>query len=370
LEISMNPASTPLPNLPGGNEEDEIERRADEIEAAWGADRDADIRSLPVPRSAPVIDVPRSTAYWIAAGIASIGLATYPVIFGGGGFVPLVLLVVAGVALVGGTVWIETAENRWAALAVGVLGLFLMSAGPVIAGVDGALTSPTEVPRLAALWTVLLGNQAGLWALGVLTVYASWLVLTRRPPFAYLTVPILGVGVLVVQWLFSLLGTVTNSGSAFALGGPALVYDLMKGTLYWAPDLVVYFVLSRAVEVVGVLLCLRLAERLVQRAAVAREAALTQSVQRANATGRPVTAAPVAGVERTNTLAILSLIFAFVFPLIGVILGHVARSQIQRSGEQGSGLTFAALIIGYIAIGAVLLVFIISAVVTLVSRGV
>ena len=68
-------------------------------------------------------------------------------------------------------------------------------------------------------------------------------------------------------------------------------------------------------------------------------------------------------------MAILSLIFAFVLPLLGVIFGHVARGQVRRTGEHGAGLALAALIIGYVAIGAVRLLLIISMVVTLLSRG-
>lgn len=60
------------------------------------------------------------------------------------------------------------------------------------------------------------------------------------------------------------------------------------------------------------------------------------------------------GATGTNTIAILSLVFAFFFPLLGVIFGHIARSQIRRTGEQGDGLALAGLIIGYISLAATL----------------
>lgn len=62
----------------------------------------------------------------------------------------------------------------------------------------------------------------------------------------------------------------------------------------------------------------------------------------------------------TNGLAIAALIFAFVFPLLGIILGHVARSQIRRTGEGGAGMALAGLIISYIscAIGLIFLFFV------------
>jgi hypothetical protein len=51
---------------------------------------------------------------------------------------------------------------------------------------------------------------------------------------------------------------------------------------------------------------------------------------------------------KTNTLAILSLVFAFLVPLVGAILGHVALSQITRRGEQGRGLALAGIIVGWV----------------------
>jgi len=54
---------------------------------------------------------------------------------------------------------------------------------------------------------------------------------------------------------------------------------------------------------------------------------------------------PVTG---TNTMAILSIIFAFVFWPLGIVFGHIAKGQIRRTGEGGGGLASAGLIIGYI----------------------
>ena len=75
-------------------------------------------------------------------------------------------------------------------------------------------------------------------------------------------------------------------------------------------------------------------------------------------------AAPVAGQPQagqpsytyqntapTNTLAILSLIAAFVVAPAGIVLGHLALGQIRRTGEQGNGLAKAGLILSYIFTG-------------------
>jgi hypothetical protein len=53
----------------------------------------------------------------------------------------------------------------------------------------------------------------------------------------------------------------------------------------------------------------------------------------------------------TNIMAILSLVFAFVFAPVGIVLGHVAKRQIARTGEEGSGLATAGLIVSYVITG-------------------
>jgi hypothetical protein len=54
---------------------------------------------------------------------------------------------------------------------------------------------------------------------------------------------------------------------------------------------------------------------------------------------------------RTNALAIVSLVTSILgFSLIGIITGHIGLSQIKKTGEAGSGLAIAGLVIGYISI--------------------
>jgi hypothetical protein len=53
----------------------------------------------------------------------------------------------------------------------------------------------------------------------------------------------------------------------------------------------------------------------------------------------------------TNVMAILSLVFAFVFAPVGIVLGHIAKKQIKERGEQGSGLATAGLVLSYIFTG-------------------
>jgi hypothetical protein len=69
-------------------------------------------------------------------------------------------------------------------------------------------------------------------------------------------------------------------------------------------------------------------------------------------------------------MAILALVFAFVFAPAGLVLGIVARRQIERTGEEGGGLALAGIIIGAIfsAIYVLVIIFWIIAL-TAISNG-
>src|SRR3954464_2928480 len=57
-------------------------------------------------------------------------------------------------------------------------------------------------------------------------------------------------------------------------------------------------------------------------------------------------------------MAILALVLAFVFAPAGLILGIIARKQIRQTGEEGSGLALAGIIVGGIATALFVLMFI------------
>ena len=52
--------------------------------------------------------------------------------------------------------------------------------------------------------------------------------------------------------------------------------------------------------------------------------------------------------EKTNTLALVAFIGSFFVSLVGIIVGHIALSQIKRTGEKGHGFALAGTIIGYV----------------------
>jgi hypothetical protein len=68
-------------------------------------------------------------------------------------------------------------------------------------------------------------------------------------------------------------------------------------------------------------------------------------------------------VPRTNGVAIGALICGFV-PFFGglpaVILGHVARGQIKRTGERGDGVAVAGLVLGYLWLSIWMLVILVG----------
>jgi Domain of unknown function (DUF4190) len=71
----------------------------------------------------------------------------------------------------------------------------------------------------------------------------------------------------------------------------------------------------------------------------------------------------------TNTMAILALVFAFVFAPVGLGLGVAARRQIRQTGEEGDGLALAGIIVGgiFTALFVLMIVFWIVAFVSITS---
>lgn len=73
----------------------------------------------------------------------------------------------------------------------------------------------------------------------------------------------------------------------------------------------------------------------------------------------PVPPVPYAGPP-TNTLAIASLVSAFVCMPLGVVFGHISLAQIKRTGEQGRGLAIAGLVIGYLLSAAAVVMLVLT----------
>jgi cytochrome c biogenesis protein CcdA len=72
---------------------------------------------------------------------------------------------------------------------------------------------------------------------------------------------------------------------------------------------------------------------------------------------------PIAVRTSTNPLAGISfgfgvaqVVFPFFGSIVAIVCGHVARSQIRRTGEQGDGLALAGMVLGYIGVVIPLLI--------------
>ena len=58
------------------------------------------------------------------------------------------------------------------------------------------------------------------------------------------------------------------------------------------------------------------------------------------------------GQDKWNVLAIVSLVSSFFVSLAAVICGHIALSQIKKTGERGRGLAIAGVVLGYLGLVA------------------
>ena len=79
--------------------------------------------------------------------------------------------------------------------------------------------------------------------------------------------------------------------------------------------------------------------------------------------------APQGTGKRTNVLAIIGLVLSIFFPVVGAIVGHVALSQIKKTGEEGRGIALAAVIVGWTLTGLAIIAVIVAAIPIIVLGG-
>ena len=61
--------------------------------------------------------------------------------------------------------------------------------------------------------------------------------------------------------------------------------------------------------------------------------------------------------RQTNSMAIVALVSSLIVPPVGIVCGHIALSQIRRTGEEGRGMAIAGLVVGYIYTAFLVLMF-------------
>ena len=74
---------------------------------------------------------------------------------------------------------------------------------------------------------------------------------------------------------------------------------------------------------------------------------------------------PVQPRPKNNGFAVASLVLSLLWlfwlgSLLAVIFGHIALSQIKKSGELGYGFAIAGLVLGYIGLGLLVLALLIG----------
>lgn len=75
----------------------------------------------------------------------------------------------------------------------------------------------------------------------------------------------------------------------------------------------------------------------------------------------PVSAGtPAVNTGKTNGMAIAGFILSFFAPLVGLILSIVGLNQCKKSGENGSGLALAGIIISVVAMLLAIIVIIVA----------
>lgn len=179
-----------------------------------------------------------------------------------------------------------------------------------------------------------------------------------------------GVGKVKPVWPYVVLAVMSIPAAiATAVVGPMLMLQLGIGDSYFeGTDWLIWGVI-----VLGVLLAFAVpgtigAIKTSQANAAARTGQSHQTVTPIGSTpdGLPIYAQ--SGAAGTNGLAIATIITAFIFPIAAIILGHIARAQVRRTGQEGAGLALAGLIIAYIQVVLGLIVIAVFAIMA-VNQG-
>lgn len=224
--------------------------------------------------------------------------------------------------------------------------------GVLLAGVRGTATPSAKLAGLLIALlapvldvVVLATNLGGFYAaygftriafliMPILTVLA-WLLVTALPGRAYRSLFIVGGAVLL-----SGIGFIANGG---------------LGVL-----------LSAAGVIVAVLVAPTLGRPPVPRGMVAGYPP-TAYANAGSAVAYPGASdgayAVIGRPTSTNSFAVVALIFGLMGgTVLPVVFGHVAHSQIRRTGERGWGMATAGLVLGYISCAVVVIIIIVVAV--------
>ena len=241
----------------------------------------------------------------------------------------------------------------------GLLALGFASALVVAAASAGSRPVGSRVGAIAlALSSGAVLLLSGFAQFGVasiaapLTAYVaflSWALIAGFRGWGYLGLLVL-LGSDIVIWILSAVVTaITYSTNLFGVSVAAALLLLA---------------LSVGALVLAVRLALLWEQRHAARAPVVRSPYAAVSSSPVHAGPHPgaglVAYPPVYYADRTNGLAVAAMILGILsFTVIPIILGHVALSQIARSGERGRGMAIAGVVLGWVWIALVLVIYLV-----------
>ena len=81
--------------------------------------------------------------------------------------------------------------------------------------------------------------------------------------------------------------------------------------------------------------------------------------------GQPPYGPPYAPAQRTNGLAIASMVLGILWmywigSILALVFGYIAKNQIRERGEGGGGMATAGIVLGWIGVGILCLVFLVG----------
>jgi Domain of unknown function (DUF4190) len=308
-----------------------------------------------------------------------------PPVFGNGRFRVSQIAAILGLALSPGVFSVDVFTARQfgigdtlgvAPLVVGIVGIALIVFGyvrtPAVAvNRRRAFVWLTAALIIAILYD-LINNDVRQYGIAI-----PYLVLVSLPPLAY------AAG--VCGWL-TLRGRPSRSYAMIAILLLLIPFAFVVQSIPWTAVLLVSrWILYAGLPLIAVILAglissgetaagkSRSLEDARAQSGIEAQARAIQNWQAAYALanpGQPIPAPPLAlgdstysAANRTNTMAILALVLGFFVSIFGIIFGHVALSQIRRTGEGGRALAIAGLVLGYVGVGLAVVLIIFDSVV-------
>jgi hypothetical protein len=238
--------------------------------------------------------------------------------------------------------WDEVLDGIWIVALTLVLDGYFVVVVTLLARSSG-LRVPALVTAIAA--TVI---DVGDAALVMLAPYSDAILWADR-----------GLTVVILMLFVSAWGISRRRSPVWVIGlAPALLIAILLDAVYastWLYDnFTDVWIVFWALWIGGFLLCCVICWGFdVLGAAVGRKADDAAGPQPAPVQGvsgypQPFAYPMYQPVPQTNSMAITALVCSLVLAPLGIVFGHVALSQIKRTGEEGRGLAISGLLIGYI----------------------